>query len=105
MLILALSFSLSGACYAAENYICAVGERDSFDLIAEFPEGDSERINLEFEGRTFTAAQVISASGSKYLLLHGDRSQDVMFWSKGESAMLEWDGNKASCHLHRKPGR
>lgn len=57
---------------------------------------EDEAIWLFLVKKTVTLAQVESASGVKY------RNDDVLFWSKGEDALLEIGDKMYSCKSDRK---
>lgn len=94
-------FVMGGVCHAAEHYVCTDDEGLTFELDAETRDLKFSSIKLDFQGRTVSGVRVVSASGSKYLLQQSDENNGIMFWSKGESALLEWGGNKATCRRHK----
>lgn len=50
---------------------------------------------LEMGGRVVTLPQTISASGARY----ENEAEDVLFWIKGEEALLGWNGVEMDCSL------
>ncbi|MBW6416372.1 META domain-containing protein [Celeribacter sp. PS-C1] len=54
-----------------------------------------EAAMLEMDERLVTLPQTLSASGARY----EDEAEDVLFWIKGEEALLGWNGVEMNCAL------
>jgi membrane-bound inhibitor of C-type lysozyme len=65
---------------------------DSSEIEATFDDApDPATVRLVRGGQTLTLPQAMSGSGARYV---GD---DIEFWTKGDDAMVEWQGTKLEC--------
>jgi membrane-bound inhibitor of C-type lysozyme len=65
---------------------------DSSQIEATFDNApDPATVELVRGEQTFTLPQAMSGSGARYV---GD---DIEFWTKGDDAMVEWQGTKLEC--------
>ncbi|MBB1292496.1 MAG: membrane-bound inhibitor of C-type lysozyme [Pseudoalteromonas rhizosphaerae] len=62
-------------------------------LSAVITSNDEESATLNYNQVNHSLTKQISASGVKYT------NEDVLFWTKGNEAMLIIDGNKYHCNL------
>ena len=70
---------------------------DSSIIAASFVAGDPPIVRLRRDGAPIVAQQVRAASGAKY---EGDLG--VMFWTKGDEAMVEWpQGSRFNCRVRQ----
>jgi len=89
-LLIALGVLSLSACTEPQNsqsYSC-----DS-QLTAVIKSESEETASLTYNQVTYQLTQQSSASGVKY------SNDDVLFWTKGNEAMLIIDGNKYHCNL------
>ncbi|TGV19105.1 hypothetical protein E5N72_03035 [Pseudoalteromonas sp. MEBiC 03607] len=71
----------------ANNYLCDNG------LTASIVDNNEDEATLSFVDNTYTLYREVSGSGIKYSDDH------VLFWSKGDEAMLILKGKKYHCQL------
>jgi membrane-bound inhibitor of C-type lysozyme len=65
---------------------------DSSEIAATFDNAPQPvTVRLVRDDQTFTLPQAMSGSGARYV------SDDIEFWTKGDDAMVEWQGTKLEC--------
>ena len=70
---------------------------DSSTIAASFAGGDPPTVRLRRGGAPIFTQQVAAASGAKF-----ESDLGVMFWTKGDEAMVEWpQGTRFNCRVRQ----